>query len=159
MDRKKSLVILLAFVILIGSIFLLVGSRSNKNTNSSKNVTGQDIKPQPAPAGEGKEAPEKSLIQVFEETKKTEEKVMDNALGVIETIAEKTLTVKQILGTAVVNIDDSTKIEITDSKNQTILGKLADLKVGDSVKIIYDKTTKNAITVSVARGQVEEKKN
>jgi len=156
MDRKKSLIILLALAILAGSIFLLARSR---NIDSGKNVTDRDIKPKPVLVDEGKEVPEKSLIQALGETKKTEEKVTANALGVVETIAEKTLTVKQIMGTVVISIDDLTKIEITDSSNQITLGKLADLKVGDSVKIIYDKTTKNAITVSVAKGQVEEKKN
>ena len=140
MDRKKMLILIFALVVLVGGIFVIVRSINNRNQNNSSNQTLN------------------AKSNMFgQDSSAAKENTMTDVAGTVEVIAEKTLTIKgQEL--SVVNINGSTPVMITAGASQPVAGQMADLKVGDSVKVSYDKITKNAIIISVAKTPVVEKK-
>ncbi|MEI6587319.1 MAG: hypothetical protein WCO05_00020 [Candidatus Moraniibacteriota bacterium] len=85
-------------------------------------------------------------------------KTTSDAMGSIEAVDGKTLTIKQVLGSVTINIDSASQITVIDDKNQSAPGKLADLLVGDSVKATYDKATKNSVAIFVTKKQAVAKK-
>lgn len=134
MDRKKILVLLLALVVLVGGIFFIARSISNKNQAVTAPV-----------------ATKKEPANLFgKETANTAKTTLD-VVGNVAIISEKTLTIKNSTQSTVVNINGATPVMITDEKNQTSASQMADLKVGDAVKVTYDQTTKNAMLISVTK--------
>ena len=74
-------------------------------------------------------------------------------VGNVEMIDEKSLTVKDDKKTITINVNSTNSVMIANSgeKNQVVVGKLADLKKGDMVKVIYDESTKNALKIAIIR--------
>ncbi|MFZ2189087.1 MAG: hypothetical protein WAV73_06015 [Candidatus Moraniibacteriota bacterium] len=142
MNTKKTLILVFALVVLFGGIFIIAKSIRDKNVVNNpvdqnaivkSNMFGQDA------AKDNKNA----RVDVS---------------GSVEAIAEKTLTIKTPQELTVVNINGTTPVIITLGADQPIAGQMADLKKGDSVKVTYDKTTKNASMISITRAQAVEKK-
>ncbi|MCX6761402.1 MAG: hypothetical protein NTY33_00940 [Candidatus Moranbacteria bacterium] len=138
MDRKKILVLLLALVVLVGGIFFVTRSISNKN----QAVTAPIANPV---------ATKKEPANLFGQGTVDATKTTLDASGNVETILEKTLTIKNPNGSTVVNINGATPVMITDGKNSSVAGQMADLKVGDAVKVTYDTATKNTTLISVTK--------
>ena len=131
MDRKNILVLLLALVVLVGGIFFVIRRANNRNM------------PTPTPSLSGKETHNaKTAVDVT---------------GNIEVIGEKTVTVKNANEVTVANINGATPVMISDGKNPAVAGQMADLKLGDAVKMTYDKTTKNVMVVLVMRSAPMQK--
>jgi hypothetical protein len=141
MDRKKILILIFAIVVLVGGIFIIAKSIQNKNV--ANNPVGQSTIVKNNMFGQ--------------DTTDASKKATTDATGTVEVIAEKTLTIKS-QESIVVNINGATPVLITVGTGQPTAGQMADLKKGDSVKVTYDKTTKNVLMISVTGAQTVEKK-
>lgn len=137
MDRKKILILILALTVLVGGIFFIARSINNKNQVGKPNQNKSVAKKEPA--------------NIFEQDANGKKEVSaTDVVGSVSVIAEKTLTVKTQKDAVVVNINGATPVVIT-SGDKTITGQMADLKVGDAVKVTYDETSKNVALISVIR--------
>jgi uncharacterized protein YneF (UPF0154 family) len=141
MERKKMLILIFAIVVLVGGIFIIVKSIQDKNAVNTPVSQNTIVKNN----------------MFAQDTTDANKKATTDVTGIVEVIAEKTLTIKG-QESIVVNIDGATPVLITAGAGQPIAGQMADLKKGDSVKVTYDKTTKNALIISVTRAQAVENK-
>ena len=143
MLKKQIVIIAFALITLVGGIYIVARNISNKSQEETKiNSSASSIYSK-------KDSP-KSFIQEVKEEKA--DSTVD-ASGSIEMIEEKTLTIKQLRGSLVVNINGATPVMLIAGRSQPVPAQVADLKKGELVKITYDKTTKNAIQISIIRPQ------
>jgi len=142
MDRKKVLILALALIVLFGGIFLVTRTISNKDkvAKSTTNSTQNSVVAKKEPANLFGQA----------ETNAQKKATLD-AIGTVEVIAEKTLTVKADKASVVVNINGATPVMLAVGKNAPVAGQMADLKKGDSVKVTYDQATKAARLILITR--------
>lgn len=144
MDGKKiiGLVFILGALVLTGVLVfksLSLGKKTAPVSSQTDLKDGGKIDPN-----------DNELVKALKGVKEEEQNTA-NAIGKIETVDEKTLTIKQVLGNVVINFDAAASVVTINGQNQESPGKSTDLKVGDSVVIVYDRTTKNAIKISVTR--------
>jgi hypothetical protein len=104
MDRKKILIILLGFIVAVGAIFLVARRMSSKES-MTQNISAPVIavKKEKAPEGD-------SLAQVFAGADQAQVKTTSDAMGSIEAVDGKTLTIKQVLGSVTINIDSASQM-------------------------------------------------
>ena len=140
MNTKKIAIIALALVALIGGVFIIARSISNKDSLSGSSQNPMATKKEPVNLfGQGSASNDK--------TKETAEIV-----GTLAVIGEKTITVKNVdTDAAIININGATPVMISNNENKVTSGQMADLKVGDSVTVTFDKATKNAMLISVTK--------
>ncbi len=135
MERKKIAIIAFALLVLFGGIFFVARSIKEKQSGTAQ-----------APIG-GEKQPANLFGQNAGESKES----VAIITGSVEIIAEKTLTVKNPQESMVVNINGATPVMLMVGSASPVVGQLADLKKGDSVKMSYDRTTKNVMLISVLR--------
>jgi hypothetical protein len=134
MERKKILILTFALVVLIGGLFFVARSVRDKG------VLRRDEVAKNAPVAE-----KKFELGMFSDRKEAGRgRTADKVMGSIVAIAEKTLTVKHLQNSTILNITGSTPVMIVKGKNQPVLGQVADLAVGDAVTVFYDKSTSDA---------------
>jgi hypothetical protein len=138
MDRKKILLLILVLVVLVGGIFLISSSIKDKK----QGVTA------PNPVVATKEEP----VNMFRQGSGEDNgKNMIDISGTVDVIGEKDLTVKTQNEAILVNISGVTPVMVTGADNKAVVGQIADLKVGDVIKVTYDKVTRNAVMVYLNR--------
>jgi hypothetical protein len=147
MDRKKVFVLSLALLVLFGGVLLIARSIGKKD------VAGIPVSDNKNPVTTKKESANLFGKGTEEETAKN----ITDAVGIVEAIGEKTITVKNAENSSVVGITGATPVVITSNNAKTISGQMADLKVGDAVKVVYDKTTKNVTMITITRAIAPEK--
>ncbi len=150
MERKQILILTLALVVLFASIFFVArGIKENKSleNTSTKKLTVEQEKARTAMlSGAGK-------------TKEDAKPAIDIVLGSVDAINKKTLTMKHLQESATVNVNDATPVMIvTEGKEEAAIGKITDIKVGDAVKVTYDKATMDTKLISLTRLSALEKK-
>jgi hypothetical protein len=139
MDRKKILILILALILLVGSIFFAVLRMGDRN--QEKNI-GQN------PAAKKKSADD----MLSKRLEQGENKNVIDVKGNIESVLEKTLKVKDISGAiTIINISADTPVEIVGINKKTTPAQLSDLRIRDLVKVTYDKMTINATLIQVER--------
>lgn len=142
---KKSIGV--AFILVaIGLIgFLVFKSFALRKNNEQSPVLQENLNKESAGLVE------KSKQNLVEKQKNRENLVEKEVTGNIESIQEKTLTVKNPQETVVVNINGATPVMLFVNTDKKAVGQMADLKLGDPVKVLYDETTKNAMKISVTK--------
>ncbi len=136
--RQQILILTLALVVLFASIFFVVRNISTKSAVGNN----QNLK-------ENNNLQQNGSNQVLKKI---------DALGRIAEISEKTIVVKHSDETTTVNVDSNTSVGIFFSLDTSTPGSLADLRLGDAVKVTYDSVTKDAKIILVARPTGEAKK-
>ncbi|MFA5962272.1 MAG: hypothetical protein WC848_06335 [Parcubacteria group bacterium] len=123
---KQILILIFALIVLISGIYSVARKISEKN---------------------------KSAVSMTERTSKTEQdeqrkKILDRQVpdannpdlaGTIVNIKEKTMLIKGVNETVLVNISGATPVTLIDKNKKETLAGMADLERGDAVKITYDK--------------------
>ncbi|MEI7425592.1 MAG: hypothetical protein WCK16_01530 [Candidatus Moraniibacteriota bacterium] len=135
MDRKKSSILILALVVLVGGIFFIV-SQINKK---------QEVAPVTTKSSSELEVKRNEMLnnRVLE---KGGDENTNTFTGKVMVIDQYLLTVK--------NTNESIGLNITGATPVMDAGKvsqMADLKVGDDINVTYDKTTKNATLIYIVR--------
>jgi hypothetical protein len=147
MNTKKIAIIALALIALIGGVLVIARSISNRDLFSGSGQNPMATKKEPANLfGQGSANNDKA-------------KEMTEVTGELKMIGEKTITVKSSeVDSAVVNINGATPVMLSNNENKTTLGQMADLQIGDTVRVTYDKTTKNVNMIFVIKSQTATKK-
>lgn len=146
--RKQIIVLILALVVLAASIFFIARRINTKNQENIavKNLTAEQ---------------KAARAELFSRAvmKSGGEIPIDIVMGSVGVIGEKTLTIKLPQDSIVVNISDITPIMLIGTKagNEAVIGKIADIKVGDPVRVTYDKASKDAKLISVTKIPVSVK--
>jgi hypothetical protein len=133
MDRKKILLLILALVVLVGGIFLISSSINNKKQEVA---TTKPVATKKEPAN-----------MFRQESGEDSGKNMIDVSGTIDVIGERNLTIKTQNEAVVVNISGVTPVMVIGADNKAVVGQLADLKIGDVVKVTYDNVTRNVVMV------------
>ena len=139
------LILIFALVVLVGGVFLIAKSISNKKQASNN--------PTQNPLANVKKEPANLFGQDAANNKNTSVDVT----GTVGVIAEKTLTIKTTDVSIAVNINGATPVMLQAGNVPAVVGQMADLKKGDSVKVTYDQTSKNAQLIFIMRAQTPAK--
>ncbi len=144
MERKKVFILIFALVVLVGGIFLVARNISNKSKTTDSSLPSQQT-----PSTNAKKEPANLFGQDTPNSKTTAADVT----GTVDTIVEKTLTIKTQKDSVAVNINGATPVMLQVGNTPAKVGQLADLKKEDSVKITYDSVTLNAQLILIVRAQ------
>jgi len=137
MDRKKILILTLVLVVFAGGAFLISRNTSNKKQGGTA-FNPVTVKKEP--------------VNMFGQGSGEDRgKNITDVAGAIEVIEEKTLTIKTSKEAVVVNINGVTPVMVMRTNNKAVVGQMADLKIGDAVKVTYDKITRNAVMIYLNR--------
>jgi uncharacterized protein YdeI (BOF family) len=145
MDRKKILILCFALFMLLVGLFVVAKSSNKKDEKTSS--------PQ-------KMIAEKKEVNVSSKQDAGNVKRDDTVsiMGSISAIDEKTLSIRQMREAVSVNINSSIAVSNVDLDGKKLgAAKLSDLKTGDSVRVTYDRATKNATEIFITRVQTQEK--
>ncbi|MFZ2226102.1 MAG: hypothetical protein WA064_01125 [Candidatus Moraniibacteriota bacterium] len=142
MNTKKVAIIALALVALIGGVFIITRNIISRESISESTQNPAIAKKEPVNLfGQGANSDDK--------TKETTE-----VIGVLNIIGDKTITVKSSgADSAVVNINGATPVMLLGNDNKATSGQMADLRIGNTVRVVYEKITKNARMIFVTKPQ------
>jgi len=138
MNTKKIIILVFALVVLVGAILFATRKVIDKNQKAAEpNLTensGMEKKKETKLFGQ--EGQGKNVVSVS---------------GNVSVISEKTLTIKTQSTPVVVNINGATPVMTINSNNNSTIAQIADLKVGDAVRLTYDQVSGNATVIYLIR--------
>lgn len=139
MNKAKQVSILvLAVVLLIGGLYVIARNISQKNKMKTESAD---------------QAAQQLPIGIFSHS--DDSHVFADVIGSVTDITEKTLTVSHLQNSTVVNINGSTSVVVLVDGKQPAIAQIADIKVGEAVKVTYNQATKNVVMISVIRPAME----
>ena len=144
MDRKQVLILTFALVVLFASIFFLARRISGRNQiGASQGLVANN-----------------NNIDLSKKDQSVQPENTTDVTGRVAVVSEKMLILRYSSGIISLNLNNDTSVAIISSSDkEPVKGKIIDIKSGDSVRIYYDKTTRNAQLVAVVKNPEPVEKN
>ena len=144
MDKKQLSILIFALLVLFSGIFIITKAIQNKrgvNFGQSSMMNG------------------KGKANFFDRKQGDKTAEVADVIGGVDSISEKALTIKQAEAVIAVNINGSTPVMIATGDKQETAGQVADIKTNDTVRVSYDKVSKDARLIVILRLPIPQKTN
>jgi preprotein translocase subunit YajC len=125
--NTKKIIAIISLIVLIGGVVVFALWIKNKPTKEQKAFANK-------------------FAQDMQEAKN------DSTTGTVESIDSQKMVVRLGKEHATVRMSGDVIVTIlSGSAKKTIAGKMTDIKVGDNIKVVYDKVTMMAVSITLAK--------